>query len=572
MPNSTTKMPPRSVFERSRVFILIIGVVLGALIEEIYWFGRPTQLTVADSLGNKTCSDRSLQKHLTRTAGPDISIDFQTEDEEIILRGKPFTRSLRKFHVISTAKSRFYLRENGKNPPPAFKGQILNVTIDTYDAYGRQRTEGGDFFFAVMSNTKLQKSTAGRIVDHNNGSYTVQFYAGWAGPASIVITLVHPREAVNWIETVYRPKERCIDWNASFKNHNTTEESTCYVFRGATLKNKCVYSNENALGKTEFVCDSPKHLSCDDISTVKSDMRTLVTYVQHSLSDEEDFLFKKPYLMTPLAGSPMKIEIKEPKSENKFARLLPGALRPCGPDLPMPISDGFWESTTKWTSLACMARHWNADQIIQCAHGKSFVIIGDSTTRQWHAAITKKLKLKLEGGKLLQRSEGSSQNISATFHFHAVVVGSAVIDFWKQRFESDIIDNITDSQCNSVIVLSVSYHFASWTKDSYEERLFRIRLAIIRLRKRCQDIIIVVKSAHPRDHRGMEAYIHSSDWTLYDMNRKMRESFRGLGVNFVDIYDMSLAHFAKNNVHMPVDTVIPQQVDLLFSYICPNLQ
>ncbi|XP_070576167.1 NXPE family member 3-like [Ptychodera flava] len=243
------------------------------------------------------------------------------------------------------------------------------------------------------------------------------------------------------------------------------------------------------------------------VASQKSFSRVAGQNISADRHTEEGKIISKQKPFTPfLKGFNVISTAKSrPKPGDKFARLLPGGLVPCGPDLQIPISDGVWEDGEKWTSLICMARHWNPDQMIRCARGKSFVIIGDSTTRQWHTAITNELQLELKGSDLRQYSQGITQNISTIFYYHAVAIRSVKMGFWKQHFESDEIDNIKDTQCNSVIVLSISYHFASWAKASYEERLFRVRLAIIRLRNRCPDIIVVVKSSHPRDYRGMEA-------------------------------------------------------------------
>ncbi|XP_070575069.1 NXPE family member 3-like [Ptychodera flava] len=576
----TTIMRPWSLIEISRVLILIFGIVLGALIQEMYWHGQYFRLNTAKNVRNENCVVAENNINSEKTELPklisepnNLSMDIIIENGTNTRKGKPFTPFLRKLTVTSAAKSRITLQRKGKGKksPAVFKGEILNVTIQTYDAYGRHRTVGGDFFFAVMLNTKLQKSTPGRIIDHNDGSYTVQFYAGWAGPASIVVTLVHPREAVNWIETVYRPKERCVEWRGTFKNETIAEQSTCYVFRGQTVKSKCVYSNKNSLGNTAFVCDEPKHLLCMDIQSVLTNLSKIALYVKQTLSDEEEFLFERPYLMTPLVGSPLNIKITESKVGNLDSKLPSDALRSCGPELSIPVSDGFWYSKKKWSSLACKARHWNAVQALRCLTKKTVYFFGDSTIGQLYKAVNDALNItSKKTGRYSQYSNESTHNVSLFSYFHAITVGSGVVDFWSQNFESDIIDDIGDTTCDLVIVISLSYHYSYWTKVSYEERLLRLRQSIIRLKTRCPDITVIVKSSHPREHKLKEAYIYNSDWILFDMNNMMRDIFKGMGVSFLNVFDMSLAHFSKNTVHMPQDPVIRQQADLLFSYICPQ--
>ncbi|XP_077994484.1 NXPE family member 4-like [Glandiceps talaboti] len=447
------------------------------------------------------------------------------------------------------------------------KSNIVNVVLDTFDANGRKRLSGGDFYFAVMVNAEKRKATAGRVVDHSNGTYNVYFYAGWSGHANITIILRHPGEEVDWIQRVVRPQERRVRWIGNFKDGKKQENSACYVYGGTTWKDKCEYRNENSLGSTLFLCDKPKNLTCDKIVTTHSEIPSMGTYIRKLLSSEKRYLFSSNLFFNLIQLFEM---FDKTWKEDTDASQVVNITRPsCGPDLPIPTSDGFWESDNKWTSLVCAARHWSTDEAIGCLEGKNVYLLGDSTLRQWHEAVTVLFNERVTTHHMRRGWTNTKYNTSVIFRFHAIVIGSRTFNLRDQIFESDFINTLGTDDCNIIIVLSLSYHFTSWTQKSYIERLLHVRQAILRLKTLCPDIIVIIKGSHPREHKTQESHIHSSDWTLYTMNQTLRRVFEGLGVCFIDIYDMSLAHFAENNVHMPMKTVIRQQVDLLLSYICP---
>ncbi|XP_077982507.1 NXPE family member 3-like [Glandiceps talaboti] len=413
-----------------------------------------------------------------------------------------------------------------------------------------------------MTDSQSRRSTAGRVTDHGNGTYSVYFYAGWQGRTFISVTLVHPREAVLWIDGVYRTSERNVDWFGHFESNDVKEESICYLLSDNTWTDKCEYRNVKTLGHTVFVCEKPPSLSCNTLKTIITKFETLAGNVAKKLANEQRYLFESPYLMTPIKDSPFWIDIKEPDIGRENIQT---NLPKCGPDLPMPLSDGFWESFGVWTSLTCKARHWAAEEIRQCLIGKTLYMIGDSTLRQWHEALTITLGERMDFDIIRQSWTNEKYHTSFIFEFHAILVGTYDLDFWGQKFEGDILDDL--QRCNYIIVLSLTYHFPTWNINSYTERLRLLRQAIIRLKARCPEIVIVVKSSHPRDHTVLESYIHSSDWTLYDMNRLLREHLGGLGALFVEVWDMSLSHSSDNDVHV-TRKVVRQQVDLFLSYIC----
>ncbi|XP_070556423.1 NXPE family member 1-like [Ptychodera flava] len=280
---------------------------------------------------------------------------------------QPFTSKQGSLGMTSPKTSKLSLYGSDSTEHQNIRqGENIHVVIQTYDQHGRKRAIGGDFFFAVMSDIQLRKSTAGKVTDHGNGTYSVYFYAGWSGSASISVQLVHPREAVLWIRNVFRNIERRIDWLGRFGNGTYTEERKCYVSEGNFWKNKCEYANEKALGNTVFLCEKPKFLTCQQLAITRGQAETLDSYAKAYLPPEKEVFFQSEYLVQSLSRDPLQITIKGHYSSH----IAEDVLSSCGADLPVASSsDGFWENDTTWTSRFGR-RQIVTVQVWQCAKSR----------------------------------------------------------------------------------------------------------------------------------------------------------------------------------------------------------
>nr|XP_006824785.1 PREDICTED: NXPE family member 4-like [Saccoglossus kowalevskii] len=501
------------------------------------------------------------KNNFSKTFLHQINLDPQTWNRTT--QNQSFLCTTAEINLSSAKTSRFYLY-NTTGKDGVTQGDYVHIVIETRNARDKRRNVGGDFFFGVMKNTKLKKSTSGRVIDYNNGTYSVYFYASWHGSAEILITLWYTKEAIQWIDTMYKPRERHVEWDGIFTHANKTEHSRCYVVRNEIYLNKCEYRNKNALGDTVFACDKPPTLPCESLEQARANGESVENSIKTRLRPDQEILFKSPYL-TSAVGSPLTIMIKD--NSKQLKKDLDDRLS-CTSGFPTLMSTGFWETESRWISLACKTSHWTETTAGECLRGKTVYLLGDSTMRQWHESMTDLMDVNnISRSNLRHFWRGTEYNISLVFNFHPIMIGSKYNSFWKQKFSADVIDEIED--CNAAIVLSLTYHFCTWTKESYIERLNHVRRAIIRLQARCPDTVVMIKSSHPRDHNNWKGHIHSSDWTLFDMNRILSEIFSDIGVKYIDIWDMSLSHFHKNNVHMPLETVIRQQIDLMLSFVCP---
>ncbi|XP_006819852.1 NXPE family member 3-like, partial [Saccoglossus kowalevskii] len=146
-----------------------------------------------------------------------------------------------------------------------YKGTFIAISIVTFDDNVRPRNRGGDFFSARMYNDYLQKSTAGRVIDHGNGTYSVYFYAAWAGKAQMTIALTFVREFIHYIKDSLKTKEQLLEFTGTYMDKNFTEETTCRLINEGVWSDMCEYTNQNSIGKTVLVCNKPKNIDCSKL-------------------------------------------------------------------------------------------------------------------------------------------------------------------------------------------------------------------------------------------------------------------------------------------------------------------
>ena len=168
------------------------------------------------------------------------------------------------------------------------QGEFLRVLIKARSYANCSKTKGGDYWFAVVSSLNTTGSSSSPVIDYNNGTYSVDLFIGWSGKILINITLVHPSQAVSFLDKITDISTHSrIFWEGTFAGHvvktqgNTLVKerrhatSLCYLdYQGQnSWKDKCAYTNPKALGETTaWVCDKPDNeLFCD----------SLIAYVAH---------------------------------------------------------------------------------------------------------------------------------------------------------------------------------------------------------------------------------------------------------------------------------------------------
>ncbi|XP_070536924.1 NXPE family member 4-like [Ptychodera flava] len=191
----------------------------------------------------------------------------------------------------SVSKSKVYLQDKKST---FMRGEFIHVIVETRDDYGNQRLRGGDFLTGVMFNKEMQASTAARMIDYGNGTYSMYFYAGWKGQAAIDVSLSFTREAILFFDLT-RFRDRRTLWSANFTNGKVIETSNCTSTNEGTWENKCSYINPWSLGKTAMLCHKPKSLPCSTLTNISQNLHQMVTMAEQDVKDMR-YLFERQVL------------------------------------------------------------------------------------------------------------------------------------------------------------------------------------------------------------------------------------------------------------------------------------
>ncbi len=170
--------------------------------------------------------------------------------------------NITKNHEDTVTSAKYSILEFMNEPKV---GQNFTVRIHARDELNRTKTHGGDFWLAFLEFPSMYSyhgaSTSASVQDHQNGTYTVDFFIGWTSAVKVKITLVHPSRAVQILDLIwnlsYPPR---VFWNGIFRSKNKQTSTICYMdYRGEPFwKDKCVYGNERALGtNTTLLCERP---------------------------------------------------------------------------------------------------------------------------------------------------------------------------------------------------------------------------------------------------------------------------------------------------------------------------
>ncbi|XP_072042659.1 NXPE family member 3-like [Amphiura filiformis] len=465
------------------------------------------------------------------------------------------------------------------------KGSFIHVVIEARSESQQLMPSGGDFWFATMStNDPHQASTAGRVIDHENGTYSVYFYAAWSGTAEINVTLVHPSKAVECIhDTLWYIGPKTF-WSATYINITTLSQlnktnefdTSCWITRSndTNITKLCEFPSPNGLGNYTFVCRPPKDRRCRPLDIIAIDRSNTDAATAKSAAGYEDY-FQSKYFNKRLTKGPRTIVIKDSNdcipasNKDKYNSTLP-------PSWSYP-SHGYWFNYT-WTSLLYEDKQWtNSSDMRECLRNKRLMLLGDSTSRQWAENIGILLGLtqktqRTEFPKTFFVDDYKELNLSVSIRFHPQTVTTRRVPFKLYLYFADILDSIQSHECaNLIIELSPWSHFAQWTWDSLTQRFIKLREAVSRLRLRCPHVPIIFKGSHFREHGSTCTRWSRSDYILYQIGILMEQIFHGLGIWFLNVWDMNLSFPSKAFIHMP-DIVVREELKLAIAYICRQLE
>ncbi|XP_047430672.1 NXPE family member 3-like isoform X1 [Mugil cephalus] len=438
-------------------------------------------------------------------------------------------------------------------------GDSLEVTIKMYDYQGRPKKSGGDVLFARLHNAALGAGVAGQVVDHLNGCYSAVFSLLWEGHAQVEVTLVHPSEAVTVLRRLTAEQPDRINFESLFRSSLVTETATCNVCLRPTQQPLCNYTNLHT-GDPWF-CYKPKKLSCDD--------RIIHSHgkFNQNLKTNEEMLFQDGVNMkvSIRASGPANITVFQKNKDQPEVKSLKVKSGPSG-----------YCYQHVWRALGgTTVHHFNTSSAIsQCLEGRNVHLYGDSTIRQWFEHLIEALP-DLEQLDLHSQDQAGpflaldyAKNIMVTYRCHGPPIRFGNVPTRELRYIANELDGIPGGP-NTVIVIGIWSHFSTFPVEIYIRRLQSIRGAVMRLLARAPGTLVVIRAANPKALTLYET-LTNSDWYSLQRDKVLRAVFKGLNIHLVDAWEMGLAHHLPHSLH-PQPPIIKNMIDVLLSYICPQL-
>uniref|UniRef100_A0A8D2LT38 Neurexophilin and PC-esterase domain family member 3 n=1 Tax=Varanus komodoensis TaxID=61221 RepID=A0A8D2LT38_VARKO len=439
----------------------------------------------------------------------------------------PFVRSTDASH------STFVILNTHKN----FKvGDQLEVLVHMKDYEGKPKQYGGDYLQTRIHSAHLKAGATGRVVDYQNGSYRVFFTLLWPGEVMVSVSLVHPSEGIQVLKRLQEERPDRAYFKSLFKSGRISETTVCNVCLSGDMP---VCNFTDLYTGEPWFCYKPRKLSCATrISHYKGG------YQKGLLTSEESRLFQRYMFscMFTISSILVSLVLYRVVSCNCLHRQK--LLHECHCDMKACTK-------TQWI------RHFNkSSDITECLQGKLIHLFGDSTIRQWFEYLT----------AFVPGQHFSLHNILLKFRCHGPPIRFFTVFSSELHYIANELNRIVGGR-NTVIAITIWSHFSTFPVEVYIRRLRNIRRSVVRLLDRSPKTRIVIKTANVQE-LGPEVSLFNSDWYSYQLDTIMRKMFSGIGVYFVDAWEMSLAHYLPHKLH-PEDVIVKNQLDAFLSLVCP---
>ncbi|KAI8516020.1 Neurexophilin [Branchiostoma belcheri] len=416
-------------------------------------------------------------------------------------------------HVTSGEQTKFQVI---KEKSSYVMGEILQVAIQARDYRGRPKPYGGDSFRTKVHTPEKKSSTSGRVQDHGNGSYTVEFPLWWSGKVQISIILEHSSEAIAVLRRIREvPVKRIFYAQFEDYEYGMQEDSECFSHPYPANVEKdswCNFSDDYS-GVTWW-CRKPASLPCDTFVFFGCDNTKTNSLVESLLAPEEYELFFWPNYNFALEGSTTYINVAK--------------------NSPSPISQGYYMHDV-WYSSECRAKpNVYLSNFTRCLANKMLYMYGDSTSRQYFTTLK-----SIFGSNMYEQFSSADERLgprmavdkSHNFHmywrFHSFPIhGSHGV---LVRDVKSIVRSLDDLKCGPgcVVLISAVSHFTQETIETYITRLKAIRAAIRRLHERHPGSKVILKSVNTREHKNLSMLLQTSNWFAHELNNILREVFSG---------------------------------------------
>ncbi|XP_059896183.1 LOW QUALITY PROTEIN: NXPE family member 3-like [Gadus macrocephalus] len=443
-------------------------------------------------------------------------------------------------------------------------GDQLEALVQMHDFQGRPKRYGGDFLVARLHSPELGAGVAGRVVDHLNGSYSALFPLLWQGTAQVVITMVHSSEAVAVLQRLQEQRSDRVFFKSLFRSGKRSETTICNMCLPPNQPKQPLCNYTDLHTGEPWYCLKPKMLSCD-------------TRINHAKGGNKKNLITNKEALLLQSGVNIKVVIHASGPDR--INVLPGKKdeiknRSIIPE-PVKYTPSGYYYRGSWRSFAgTTARKFNdSSSITQCLTGKVIHMYGDSTVRQWfeylNAFVPEIKEFNLHSP---QRSGpfmavDSNHNILLTYRCHGPPIRFGAVSTNELRYIANELDGLPGG-ADTVVAISIWSHFSTFPVEVYICRMRHIRRALVRLLDRSPGTLVVIRSANLQV-QNQEVSLYNSDWFSLQRDRVLRTMFMGLGVVFLDAWEMTLAHNLPHQLHPP-PAIIKDMMDLILSHVCPT--
>lgn len=160
----------------------------------------------------------------------------------------------------------------------------------------------------------------------------------------------------------------------------------------------------------------------------------------------------------------------------------------------------------------------------------------------------------------------SNNNILVHYRCHGPPIRFNTVFSSELHYIANELDRLKGGP-HMVVLISVWSHFSTFSDEIYIRRLRHIRRAVVRLLNRRPDTLVVIRTANLQKI-DPEISLYNSDWFSLQKDALLRAMFKGLHVQLLDAWEMTLAHHLPHDLHPP-RAIIRHMMDMVLSRICP---
>ncbi|XP_051563840.1 NXPE family member 3-like isoform X2 [Myxocyprinus asiaticus] len=160
----------------------------------------------------------------------------------------------------------------------------------------------------------------------------------------------------------------------------------------------------------------------------------------------------------------------------------------------------------------------------------------------------------------------SSNNILLRYRCHGPPIRFTYVYAAELHYISNELDALRGGS-DTVVLISIWSHFSTFPVQVFIRRLRHIRRAVIRLLNREPATLVLLRTANLQK-LDPETSLYNSDWFSQQLDMVLRAMFKGLNVQLVDAWEMTLAHHHPHQLHPP-PAIISNMIHFILSHICP---